>query len=96
MGYRSDPYGDNYAYLDDGVSVVYTSGGSATPTPKSFVYSQNSSASVWNVVHNLGFQPNVFIEDTNGDDVEADVSHTSTNELVIRFSAPLSGTAYLS
>jgi hypothetical protein len=67
------------------------------PSPGgSFVYQQTTPAMTWVVTHNLGFYPNVHIEDSAGDDVEGDIQHDSVNQLTLTFGAAFSGTAYLS
>lgn len=60
-----------------------------------FHFVQASAASTWVVLHNLGFYPDVQVFDTNGDQVEGDVTHNSVDQLTIVFSAPFSGDAYL-
>jgi hypothetical protein len=60
-----------------------------------FTYGQAPPAAVWDITHNLGFFPDVQVFDNSGDEVEGDVTHVSDNELVLTFSAPISGVAYL-
>jgi hypothetical protein len=60
-----------------------------------YLHTQNVPATVWTINHNLGLRPAVSIIDTGGNEVEAEVSHTSTNQLVIRFAIPLAGLARL-
>jgi hypothetical protein len=44
------------------------------------------------VNHNLGHKPAVTIIDTTGDECIGDVDHTNSNQFVVTFSAPFSGT----
>ena len=66
-----------------------------TPTI-AFTYTQNTVSSTWNIIHNLGFFPNVATTDSAGTIIEGTISYTSTDTLVISFSIATSGTAYLS
>lgn len=57
---------------------------------------QGISSDTWEVVHNLGFYPNVTTMDSGGSIVEGELEHLSAYRLQITFSAPISGNAYLS
>ena len=70
-----------------------TNGGGAGSQTYEFV--QVSPARVWTVNHNLGLRPAVSIVDIGGAEVEADVRHTSPNQLVIHFAIPIAGLARL-
>jgi hypothetical protein len=62
----------------------------------SYTHFQNVPASIWVIEHNLGFWPNVYVLDTNGDECEGDVqNHPSMNRTDIFFSAPFAGRARL-
>lgn len=65
-------------------------------TTGTFVYVQEAPAYVWNITHSLGYIPNVFIQDTNGVDIEGIVDSIDVNTLSISFTSPVAGTAYLS
>lgn len=65
-------------------------------TTGTFVFVQDSPAYVWNITHSLGYIPNVFIQDTNGVDIEGIVDSIDSNTLTISFTSPVAGTAYLS
>lgn len=62
---------------------------------QNFTYEQMTASAEWTVAHNLGRFPGVTVVDSSGNKVIGDVQYTSANSLVIRFSAPFSGTAYL-
>jgi hypothetical protein len=62
----------------------------------SFVFTQAEESSVWTIVHNLGYVPNIFTEDETGVDVLGVVSIVNINTVRITFSAAISGKAYLS
>lgn len=62
---------------------------------QTYEFVQVSPARVWTVNHNLGLRPSVSIVDSGGAEVEADVRHTSPNQLVIYFAIPIAGLARL-
>lgn len=61
-----------------------------------YVHTQSSAATTWNIVHNLGFHPNVTVLDSAGTTVEGDLEYVSLNEINVRFAQGFSGKAYLS
>lgn len=86
------------------VNATVTIGGEGPPGPTGpsgtggdshFVFTQAVASASWKIVHGLGKQPVVFVQDTANDEVEGDVEFVNTNELIITFSAPFSGIAYL-
>lgn len=70
-------------------------GGGGSSSGVAYQHSQASPAMAWTINHNLGFRPSVSIVDTGGNEIEADVRHTSANQLVIVFAIPLAGVARL-
>jgi hypothetical protein len=60
-----------------------------------FTYRQDTPASVWTVVHNLGTFPNVTVLDSTGSQVMGDLLYLDGNSVQLTFSAPFSGVAYL-
>jgi len=60
-----------------------------------YVHDQQVAASTWTINHNLGKFASVNIVDTVGDEVLADVTYNSINQLTINFSAAISGKAYI-
>lgn len=84
------------------VKIDFPSGAGACcnvlPQGKNYVYTQdcNNPQAVWTIIHNLGFVPNVFIEDCTGCDIEGVVTVIDNNSLVITFTQPVAGKAYLS
>lgn len=60
-----------------------------------YLYTQTAPAAVWTINHNLGLRPAVTILDAGGNEIEADVTHPSANQLVIRFAIPIAGLARL-
>ena len=63
---------------------------------KSFVYEQALASNRWEVNHKLGRFPSVTVVDSAGTTVEGDIQYTDNNNVVIEFSAPFTGKAYLS
>jgi hypothetical protein len=59
-------------------------------------HTQGVASAVWTITHNLGWQPNVTVQDSGGSVVEGEISYTSTTALTITFSGAFSGNAYLS
>lgn len=62
---------------------------------QTYVHVQNTPATIWVVVHNLGKHPSVSVVDSAGTAWIAEVSYTDVNTLEIRHAAPFSGKAYL-
>tara|TARA_B100000925_G_C21654380_1_gene322840 strand:+ start:167 stop:511 length:345 start_codon:yes stop_codon:yes gene_type:complete len=57
---------------------------------------QSSASLEWVITHNLDKFPSVtVIDDTDNDVVFGDISYTNSNKLIINFSAPFSGKAFL-
>jgi hypothetical protein len=62
---------------------------------KSYTHYQGVPEAVWNVSHNLNKYPSVTIIDTSGNEMEGEIEYTDNNNLVLTFSAPFSGVAFL-
>lgn len=76
--------------------VPISTGGGGTVTAPSYTHNQGTPATTWVITHNLGFRPNVTVEDSAGTTVEGEIVHDSTIQLTLTFSASFSGVAYLS
>lgn len=74
-------------YVGTGTGIVFISG--------TFVYTQNTPSTTWNVSHYLGKFPSVTVIDSAGTQVFGDINQIDSNHLVIQFSAPFAGTVYL-
>lgn len=66
------------------------------PMGGTYVHTQYSPSSTWSVTHNLGYQPNVTVVDSAGTIIEGAIDYQTGNTLVLTFSSPFAGTAYLS
>jgi hypothetical protein len=65
--------------------------------PQAYTHDQMVPSDTWVIVHNLGYMPGgVVVVDSAGTNVEGSVSHDSTSQITITFSAAFSGKAYLS
>jgi hypothetical protein len=87
-----------YVVKADGSGIPHYApeGGGAGGT-NSFHFSQGIASATWDIVHNLGFKPNVTVEDSAHTVIEgAGIDHIDANHLTLTFSAPFSGDAYLS
>jgi hypothetical protein len=75
-----------------GTSMIGPSGTGAS----SYTHSQFASASTWLITHPLPFVPSVTIVDSGGSQVYGDVKVLSPSQIQVDFSAPFSGSAFLS
>lgn len=60
-----------------------------------YVHTQSVPSTTWTVNHNMGKNPSVSIVNSSGEQVFSDVDHISVNQLVITFSFPFAGIAYM-
>lgn len=70
--------------------------GPAGPSGQSFTFTPADAREVWNITHNLGYQPNVMVVDNVGTEYFGAVVYTNTNSLTITFTSAVYATAYLS
>jgi hypothetical protein len=97
--------GDGDSYLDTQTGNVYgpkqdgewpdTPSGSISTLTRRYVFSQPAAIAQWDVTHTLGGRPSVMVVDTSGAVVVGDVTYLSDSQLVVTFSAPFAGYAYL-
>jgi hypothetical protein len=94
-------------WLNTSTSIIYgpktNTGWPTTPLFEGFdknllgqVYSIPSPANVWEIQHDLGYNPNATCIDTAGTVIEGDISYPNENLMVISFIGAVSGKAYLS
>jgi hypothetical protein len=62
----------------------------------SFVFTQETPATMWDIVHGMGLNPNVRTEDLTGTDIQGVIDYVDNNRLKIYFNQPVAGKAYLS
>lgn len=61
----------------------------------SFVFEQGLASDTWSIVHNLNRYPSVTIVDSANTEVEGDIQYIDKNNIIIKFSGPFSGKAFL-
>lgn len=62
----------------------------------SYVHNQGTASSTWTINHNLQFIPNITVVDSAGTVVEGTYDYPNNTTVVLSFSSPFSGKAYLS
>lgn len=82
--------------------LVYPPGQTGPPGPTgppgggtTYIFHQDTPATVWTITHNLGNYPSVTVIDSGGSEVLGSPNYVSGNQVVLTFSAAFSGTAYL-
>lgn len=100
--------GLSYQYTDtNGQNVIEVNAGGALTRinlnpaitinqNSSFIFSQDTPSNEWDIHHNLGLVPNIFMEDDNGIDIQGNVQVVDQNRLKVFFNQPVSGKAFLS
>jgi len=72
--------------------AVFTLSSQGAPT---YVFTQGTPATTWNIQHNLGKFPSVSVVNNNNTIMYGNTTYTDNNNLTINFSAGFSGKAYL-
>ena len=72
--------------------AVFTLSSQGVPT---FVFNQNTVATVWNIQHNLGKFPSITVIDTGDTVVTGEYTYIDNNNVTLTFSAGFAGKAYL-
>jgi hypothetical protein len=72
--------------------AVFTLSSQHAPT---FVFNQNTPATVWNIQHNLGKFPSITVIDTGDTVVTGEYTYIDNNNVTLTFSAGFAGKAYL-
>lgn len=81
---------------DEGTGIVTISTSSLQNTGiKQLTFTQQSSVTEWNIVHNLGTYPEVTLIDQNGYKIFADLYYESLNNIRAIFDTQFSGIAAL-
>ena len=88
LGDGATPWND-LPYLANGQQVPP---GESLPT---YTHVQSTPATVWTINHNLGFRPSVELFDVGGQEFDADILHTSINQVIIYLNIAAAGTARL-
>jgi hypothetical protein len=61
-----------------------------------FTFHQDTPSATWTITHALGFVPNVLTMNESGQEIMGVVNSATTSTLIIQFSEPVTGYAYLS
>jgi hypothetical protein len=61
-----------------------------------YTFNQTTPSAIWTINHSLGFVPNVYTVDNTGANIIGTINSSTTSTLVLSFSKPVSGYAYLS
>lgn len=65
------------------------------PIP-AFIYEQETQEDIWEIEHNLDYNPRVFIFDNDDKEIDASIIfYVDTNNLTLTFTLPMCGKAYL-
>ena len=62
----------------------------------SYIHTQGVASATWIINHNLGFYPNLTVQDSAGTIYEGEITYTNSVSLTVTFSSAFSGKAYLS
>lgn len=73
--------------------VFSEASGGSDGDAETYTHIQASPLETWNVNHNLGFKPDVYLLDDSGQEYEAQVLHLNTNQVQILHNEPTAGTA---
>lgn len=63
---------------------------------RSFEFVQTIASTTWTILHNLGYVPNVYTIDTDGNEISGVIEILDMNNIKILFSSAIAGKAYLS
>ena len=69
--------------------------GSGGGNTRRFVFTQGQASSTWTINHTLGGKPSVTVVDSANTVVFGEVQYVSNSQVVVVFSAPFSGFAFL-
>jgi hypothetical protein len=61
-----------------------------------YVHTQLSASQTWTINHNMRFHPSVSIVDTGDTHIIGEITYTTLNQVIVTFTSPFSGKAYLS
>lgn len=69
--------------------------GPAGAGDQSFLFTQSTPSTTWTINHNLGYKPSVELFDTGSQEIDAEVVHTNSNQVIAYFNPATAGTARL-
>lgn len=92
---------DGEFYIDTNVNKIYgPKENGIWPTPVNlggtYTHNQDVSSNSWTINHNLDYYPSVSIVDSAGTSVFGDVQYIDPNTVIVNFTDPFAGKAFLS
>lgn len=85
----------NIQNADNGIPFSMSSSVRPILTSDTYIHNQNQASSVWEIHHTLNKWPSVTIVDSAKTVVVGDVQYITENYIILTFSHPFSGIAYL-
>jgi hypothetical protein len=67
----------------------------AAANTRRHVHTQGAASTTWTINHTLGGKPSVTVVDSADTTVVGEITYNSNSQIVITFSVPFSGYAYL-
>jgi hypothetical protein len=101
------PFGVSYNYGNGSQNIIEVNAGGCITRINlnpaitinqntAFEFTQATPATTWDIIHNMGITPNVFTEDTSGNDIEGVIEVVNSNRIKIYFTQAIAGKAFLS
>jgi hypothetical protein len=94
-GYIAQDTGHLWVWDGDSWTDAGLIQGPPGPSGGAYVHHQDVPSAQWTITHGLGYNPNITVTDSAGDQVEGEVRYQGST-LIVTFSGAFSGTAYLS
>lgn len=87
----------NQVVVDEQVAnqITIRTGAISSAATRRHTHTQGTVSSAWTINHNLGGFPSVSVVDSAKTVVFGEVQYVSSSQVVVTFSAPFSGYAYL-
>lgn len=82
-------------YIGEDGNVASVDGHEIGLFDKTLVFVQDEASDTWTIEHNLEKFPSVTVVDSANDVVVGDIEYVDENNLVLKFSGPFSGKAFL-
>lgn len=79
----------------DAPNLVTVRSSSGAANTRRFIFTQAQAASTWTINHTLGGKPAVVVVDSANTVVFGEVQYVGNSQVVVVFSAPFSGFAFL-
>lgn len=87
---------ENYRYtVEDLATFLITEFQLVTTSDLSYIHSQGSDSTTWNITHNLNRNVQVRAKDHLGAGIIGEVTDTGLNSITLTFTTAVRGTAYI-